>query len=62
MIDMDEKLMEWMKMRWRYDNLPKYQKYFEGWVNGLTEGQVQGFAQQLVQIENGSIEKWNTKR
>lgn len=58
---MDENLLEWMKMRWRYDNLPKYQKYFDEWVSKLTDSQIIGYAIQLSQIENGSMEKWNTK-
>lgn len=58
---MEDKLYEWLKLRWKYDNLPKYQKYFEGWVKNLTNSQIDGFAKQLMQIENGSMEKWKTK-
>ena len=35
---MDE-LYEYLKNEWRYNNHPKYMKYFDDWYNNLTERQ-----------------------
>lgn len=40
---MNDKLYNWLYNEWRYSNLPKYMKYFESWVNNLTENQILGF-------------------
>ena len=29
-------MKEWLKTQWKYDNHPKYQKYFEEWYNNIT--------------------------
>ena len=35
---MDE-LYEYLKNEWRYNNHPKYMKFFDDWYNNLTEWQ-----------------------
>lgn len=37
---MSNELYQYLKNEWRENNLPKYQKYFENWVNNLTETQI----------------------
>ena len=39
---MDKELIEYLKEMWRKDNHPKYQKYFEEWINNLTPDQIRG--------------------
>lgn len=39
---MDKELFEYLKEMWRKSNHPKYQKYFEKWVNNLTPNQIEG--------------------
>jgi hypothetical protein len=43
---MRRELYEWLKERWRRDNHPKYQHYFEQWVSNITESQISGFNRQ----------------
>jgi hypothetical protein len=56
------KLKEWLRTRWRYDNHAKYQRYFEPWFENLTEYQMVYFYQQMKNIENGSLTNWITKK
>ena len=51
-------IKEWLKTQWKYDNHPKYQKYFEEWYNNITDTQKQYFQKQKENIENGSLTKW----
>lgn len=40
---MTDKLYQYLKEHWKRNNHKKYQKYFEQWVNNLTEAQIIGF-------------------
>lgn len=59
---MNDELKEWLRERWRRDNLPKYQHYFEPWYENLTDAQKHYFSRQKKNIENGSLTSWITKR
>jgi len=37
---MNDRLYKYLQDEWKRNNLPKYQKYFEEWVNNLTENQI----------------------
>jgi len=37
---MNDILYQYLKEEWKRHNLPKYQKYFEGWVSNLTDTQM----------------------
>lgn len=51
-------MKEWLRTQWRYDNHPKYQKYFEEWYNNITDTQKQYFQKQKENIEKGSLINW----
>ena len=59
---MEQELKEWLRARWKRDNIVKYQQYFEAWYENLTESQKIYFAQQKKNIENGSLTNWITKK
>ena len=59
---MDQELKEWLRARWKRDNISKYQQYFEAWYENMTESQKIYFAQQKKNIENGSLTNWITKK
>lgn len=40
---MDKELFEWLKFRFYRDNHVKYRKYFDEWVENLTQYQIEGF-------------------
>ena len=42
-----KELYDWLQFRWRNDNHTKYHKYFDDWVNNVTEDQIDGFNKQL---------------
>lgn len=41
-------LKPWLAERWKKDNAPKYQKYFEEWFSNITEDQALGFYDQMI--------------
>lgn len=41
-MEIEKELYDYLKEMWRRDNLPKYQKYFEEWINGLTPRTIEG--------------------
>ena len=41
-------LKPWLAERWKKDNAPKYQKYFEEWFSNITEKQVLGYYEQMI--------------
>jgi len=45
---MSKELYNWLEFRFRHDNLKKYHKYFQQWVDNITENQVQGFYNQFT--------------
>lgn len=59
---MEQELKEWLRARWKGDNIAKYQQYFEAWYENMTESQKIYFAQQKKNIENGSLTNWITKK
>lgn len=59
---MEQELKEWLRARWKRDNIAKYQQYFEAWYENMTESQKIYFAQQKKNIENGSLTNWITKK
>lgn len=59
---MEQELKEWLRSRWKRDNIAKYQQYFEAWYENMTEPQKIYFAQQKKNIENGSLTNWITKK
>ncbi len=40
---MDKELLEWLRFRFYRDNHVKYRKYFDEWVENVTEDQLVGF-------------------
>lgn len=51
---MSEVLYEWLKKRWMYDNHKKYHKYFDMWVQNITEVQKDYFEKQRTSLIEGS--------
>ena len=45
---MTDTLKEWLRNEFYKSNIPKYHKYFENWVEGITENQIDGFEQQRI--------------
>ncbi len=45
---MDDKLYNWLEREFKYSNHPKYLKYFEEWINNLTEDQKNGFKKMMT--------------
>lgn len=45
---MNDKLYEWLKTHWRYNNHPKYLKYFDDWVENITENQIIHFNRMMI--------------
>ena len=41
-------LKEWLRVEFYKSNIPKYAKYFDEWVNNITENQIDGFEQQRI--------------
>jgi hypothetical protein len=41
---MTPELYEWLHEIWVRHNHAKYRKYFEEWIENLTEGQIKGFS------------------
>lgn len=37
---MKNKLIEYLKQEWKYNNHKKYQKYFDEWFENLTDVQI----------------------
>lgn len=37
---MNKELTEYLKKEFRLNNLPRYQKYFDEWISGLTSDQI----------------------
>ena len=52
----------YLQETWRRENHAKYQRYFEEWFNNITENQIYYFNQQRINIENGSMTNWQTKK
>lgn len=48
----DTELYEYLKNEWKENNLPKYQKYFEEWVNNLTDIQIYYYNKLWLKKEN----------
>jgi len=40
---MNKELRQYLEKEWRYNNLKKYQKYFNEWVENLTDNQIHYF-------------------
>ena len=49
---MEQELKEWLRARWKRDNIAKYQQYFEAWYENMTESQKIYFAQQFTSFPN----------
>ena len=45
---MDNILKEWLRIEFYKSNIPKYKKYFDEWINNITENQIDGFEQQRI--------------
>ena len=43
---MTDELYRWLEERWKYDNHPKYHRYFYEWVDNITQSQIEGFSKQ----------------
>ena len=50
-------LKEWLRVKWRYNNHNKYQKYFDEWFSRLTESQLDGFQHQMFNDVNNILRK-----
>lgn len=47
---MDDRFFNWIESEFRFSNLKKYHKYFNGWFNNLTKDQLQGLKNQYDSI------------
>lgn len=47
-----DSFFNWIEKEFRFNNLKKYHKYFDGWFNNLTKSQIQGLKNQYNQINN----------
>jgi hypothetical protein len=45
---MTKELYNWLKNRFKFDNHPKYLKYFKEWIDNITESQIEGFNKQRI--------------
>lgn len=45
---MEKDLRDWLEQRFYYDNHKKYHKYFNEWVLGVNDDQIDGFKQQMI--------------
>lgn len=45
---MNNILKEWLRVEFYKSNILKYVKYFDEWVEGITENQIDGFEQQRI--------------
>ena len=45
---MSNELLLWLEKEFKYSNHKKYHKYFNEWVNNITESQVDGFNKQMI--------------
>jgi len=45
---MNSVLHEWLRNEFYNSNLSKYKKYFDEWVNNVTESQIDGFENQRI--------------
>ena len=37
---MDDVLYRYLEEQWKLNNIPRYYRYFDEWVNSLTENQI----------------------
>ena len=44
---MTKELYNWLELRFRQDNHPKYTRYFEEWISNITDDQILGFSKQM---------------
>ena len=49
---MTKELYNWLELRFRQDNHPKYTRYFEEWISNITDGQILGFSKQMYNDKN----------
>ena len=54
-VKISDKLIEWLRQRWKYDNHAKYQHYFTEWVNNITQNQADSFEKQMLNLENNVL-------
>lgn len=54
MISKESKLYIWLEHHFYHDNHSKYKKYFNEWLNHLTDSQIIGFQHQMI-VENSGI-------
>lgn len=55
-------LYEWLKKEWRYNNHPKYQQYFDEWIENITQEQADAFMEQKYRQENGVLAHLRPKK
>jgi hypothetical protein len=48
---MNGELVKYLRDQWKLCNIPKYQKYFDEWVVGLTETQIQQYNKNWLKIK-----------
>lgn len=62
---MNRELEEWLRYHWRRDNHPKYQRYFDEWLNNLlsipdseyTKHIIEYLERQMYNEKNGVLGK-----
>jgi len=52
---MDKELFEWLKFRFYRDNHVKYRKYFDEWVENVTQSQIEGFKKCMFYDKEGVL-------
>ena len=62
MENIEESVKDYLRKMWRVSNHAKYQKYFDEWYENLTNTQIYYFNKERINIKNGSLTKWDTKK
>lgn len=52
---MTKEMHNYLQQRFYRNNHPKYHKYFEEWVQNVTDTQLMYFAQEKFRLDNGIV-------
>lgn len=56
-----DELCVWLEKTFYRDNIKKYHKYFQEWLDNLTVAQIAGFHHQMEVEKSGVLNKQNKK-
>lgn len=51
----NKKLLTYLEWRFRRNNIPKYQKYCEEWINNLKPTQLEYFEKEMQHLINNGL-------